>query len=206
MKTLFIFSCISLLFFLGCGYHFTPSPLISNGKVYSIEVPYVRGDIDGRITDAIVREISQCPKLRYVNSSGDLILQVYILSDNVDIIGFQFDRDEITGKRENRLRANEERRSLEIEFSILSSLEGKILAGPFVVVADADYDFIISDVLKDASFINQEGKRKRTLFFSLGQLDSKEGAYYSCSGRLFQNLAKKIINGICHLDLESCNP
>ncbi len=192
-----LFSAFFLCF--SCGYHSSLDHIYGNTHRYSISIPYVKGDIDGGITDALVKEIAKSPRFFYVNDQGDLELQAVVKNDQVEVIGFQYDQNEISGKTENRLKANEERRTLCLEITLTSS-HGKIIYGPTKVSASVDYDFIISDVLKNASFINPEGIRERTLFFSLGQLDSKEGAYYSSANHLFIKLAQKIAEGLFYLD------
>ena len=65
-----------------------------------------------------------------------------------------------------------------------------------LVRANSEFDFIGAHSIRDLSFIDAQGERVTVSTFSLGQLDSVEGAQDDAGVPLFRHLSQKIINGI----------
>lgn len=183
-------SLLFLLFFASCGYH------IESGEKIAISVPYVQGDIEGMLTNEIVRNLSTTTQFQYTQGDGNWLLQAKILSFGDDRIGYRYDRDDVSGKRRTNVVGVENRLSLCVELSIVSCATGKCILGPKIVKADTEYDYYDPNSLKDVSFTNNLGIRQTSVGFSLGQLDSVEGAHNDAYLPLFQNLAKKIVEGL----------
>lgn len=183
-----------LLFLTGCGYHFE-DPDQLGAHFQTISVPYIEGDLDGMLTDALIKAVALSNQFAYAKG-GELILEGEITSDQTSHIGWQYDRSPTTSERQNRLVPNEGRREIALSFSLISARTGKTLYGPIVVKASSDFDFVDSDSLLDTSFVTPTGGRQSTLFFSLGQLDSVEGAKAAVLTPLYQKLAYKIVEGI----------
>lgn len=180
-----------------CGYHVDDDEVLS--AFPTISVPYFDGDHSGVLTDIVVKSLSTSGTFNYANRGGSITLEGRIVSDNWENIGYQYDRHPISGERINRLVPNEGRREVTIEITLVDSRSLKTLYGPFRISACSDYDFIDSDSLQDASFINATGTRESALFFSLGQLDSIDGAKAASLDPIYQRLATKITEGLSNI-------
>ena len=163
---------VSVIFLLGissCGYHATTSE-----DTRTISIPYVEGDQQGQLTAEIIRRLEETGLYEFVRSGGDLVLTVSMVGDQKDVVGFSYDRTEKKGKIEQNLMATENRRSLTAQITL--SEGEKAILGPLKVTAFGEYDYVDVNSLKTLSFINENGKREKVINFSLGQLDSIEGA------------------------------
>ncbi|MGE0198463.1 MAG: hypothetical protein AB7N99_03295 [Simkaniaceae bacterium] len=180
-----------------CGYHVDDSGVVSHFP--TISVPYFSGDQDGTLTDAVIKGLSTSGEFTYVNGGGAVILEGAVISDNFEHIGYQYDRHHVSGVRINRLVPNEGRREITVRISLIDSLSQKVIYGPFDISASSDYDFVDSDSLQDTSFIDPAGMRQSVLFFSLGQLDSSEGAHAMARFPVHERLATKIVEGLSNL-------
>lgn len=175
-----------------CGYH-------ADGGEETLSIPYFTGDHNGALTDAVIKTLATSGHFRYADNAGNLLLQGSIISDTNEHIGYQFDRDPISGKRIHRLVPNEGRREITIEILLIDTRTQKVLYGPVSISASGDYDFVDSDSLRDTSFINRLGRRESSLFFSMGQLDSVSGAQKTSLDPIYRSLSLKIIEGISNL-------
>ena len=180
-----------------CGYHIDDGEADLSAK--TISVPYFKGDKEGVLTDTVIRALANSSTFTYANRGGSLTLEGKVIADNFEHIGYQYDRHSISGERINRLVPNEGRREISVEITLSDSRSLKILHGPFIVTAYSDYDFVDSDSLQYASFINQRGERESSLFFSLGQLDSAYGAREAALLPIYRQLAVKIAEGLMNL-------
>ncbi|MCB1109487.1 MAG: hypothetical protein KDK64_00755 [Chlamydiia bacterium] len=165
----------------------------------TISVPYFKGDDKGFLTDTVVKALVSSGNFNYANKGGAMVLEGVIVSDTCEHIGYQYDRHPVSGERIHRLIPNEGRREIMVQITLIDSRSLKTLYGPFVVSASSDYDFVDSDSLQDASFINRRGVRESVLFFSLGQLDSVDGAKAASLDPIYHRLAQKITEGLSNL-------
>jgi hypothetical protein len=177
-----------------CGYRLEEEELEDVGRI-SISVPFVKGDVDGQLTNAIVRELASTGSFRYVRDGGRYILLATVVQDHKEKIGYRYDR-EPKGKLEKNLVPTEGRRILGAQVSIQETRTGKILLGPTIVKASIEYDYVNSDNLADLTFFSPAGQRLTVLNFSLGQLDSIEGAEDNALDPLYRHMAQKIIDGL----------
>ncbi len=189
-----IFSLFLSCLLIGCGYRTYEGELSCHYPTLSI--PYIEGDINGEFTAKLTHQIATLSDFRIVRDRGDLILQAKILKDDTHHIGYQYDRKKISGERIERLIPNEGRRVLLVEFSLYERGTNCLVKGPFQVEATADYDFVDPDSVVNVTFLNPSGTRLSVLDFSLGQLDSSEGARDAARHPLYTQLAKKIASGI----------
>ncbi len=180
-----------------CGYQAGDDAALS--AFPTISVPYFNGDQSGVLTDIVVKSLSSSGVFNYANRGGALTLEGKIISDNCENIGYQYDRHPVSGEKINRLVPNEGRREVTVEINLIDTRSLKTLYGPFVVAAYSDYDFVDSDSLQDASFMNAKGIRESVLFFSLGQLDSINGAKAASLDPIYHRLATKITEGLSNL-------
>ncbi|MDX8431076.1 MAG: hypothetical protein SNF33_04650 [Candidatus Algichlamydia australiensis] len=181
---------LSFFLFSSCGYH------LAQNTNPTITVPYIKGDIDGRLTTALAYSISAETPLQYQVSSGRYQLIGEILTSSYEKTGFQYDRDETTGKRINRLNQIEERKTVELRVELIDTLTGTTLLGPEVVTSSTDYDFVDSDSIQDLSLTSQTGRPISVLQFSMGQLGAFEDARGEASHPIYRKLAKRISSAI----------
>lgn len=184
--------CIFLLLFSCSSYRcVVPETLI--GK--SINVPYVQGDRDGRLTEAIVNQLVTAGAFSYKHFGADYSLCVRITDIQNNNIGYKKERNPDGSIRKN-LMPIEGRESIFAEVALKSNLTGKSIWGPWPISADIDYDFVDQDSSKDLSFINKKGVKHTVLSYSLGQLESVACAQDSATFPLYKNLAKNIIRAL----------
>ncbi|MCI0381725.1 MAG: hypothetical protein L0207_01545 [Chlamydiae bacterium] len=189
------------LFFLltSCGYRLD-TPLGFESKP-SISVPFVNGDFEGKLTNAIVQALCESGSFRYQKHDGRLNLLVTVFGGGDERIGFRYDRNPKTGKRRHNLIGTENRRTILVEVKVIDTFSDKILLGPSNIAAEVDYDYVDGSSIVDLSFINLQGIRETVISFSLGQLDSKDGASIDALSPLYRIVAQKIVDGILVHDL-----
>ena len=189
-----LLATLLLLSLTGCGYH-----AVASDDIATISIPYVEGDNQGQFTAEIIRQMTNYDAYDFVRNEGDLILQVTLVGDQNDIVGFQYDRTIKKGKVERNLMPMENRKILTAEVTLTDSCSGEILLGPLKIAATADYDYIDVNSLKSVSFIDSHGKREKVVNFSLGQLDSIEGAQDAVLTPVYRQLAQKIAAAVTML-------
>lgn len=177
--------------FSSCGYHTTAS----DDKT-TISVPYVEGDAQGQFTAELIRQLTNSDLYTFVRKDGDLCLKVSIVGDKNDVVGFQYDLTTTKGKIERNLMPEENRRTLTAAVTLTDTSTEEVVLGPLKITASTDYDYIDVNSLKAVSFINEHGKREKTISFSLGQLDSIEGAQDAALAPIYCQLAQKIAQAI----------
>lgn len=186
---------IGALFFLtSCGYHFTDSE--REGGAVTISVPYIKGDPDGMLGAQLVKLLSASGQFDCVQTQGRLILEAAIIAEGDDRIGYRFDRDPTNGKLRDNIVGTENRLTVSAEVKLRDSYTDQILFGPQVVKAYADYDYVDSNSIRDLTFFTPSGTPEKVLDFSLGQLDSVEGAHDDAIAVIYRHLAQKIVDGL----------
>lgn len=187
----FFLIILSLLFLTACGYR------MERGEKVSISVPYVIGDHEGALTEALARAISRTANFQYAKDDGDWILQAKITKVNNDRIGYRYDRDDESGKRRDNIVGVENRKEILVEVSVVDAATDRLIAGPQVIKAYADYDYVDPNSLRDLSFIDPAtGTRVTSIAFSLGQLDSVGSAGEDAIYPVYRILAQKIVDGL----------
>lgn len=190
-----ICSIVSVLLMLtGCGYHYQGSS--SDAGPISISVPYIPGDVEGQLNQAIVHKIAEDARFNYRRSGGAMTLIVSVIDDDNTRIGYRYDRTPVSGKRRKNIVATENRRTLKAEVKLIDASTEEVIVGPAVVSADADYDYVDSNSVVDLTFVPPHGTPQTVLDFSLGQLDSIEGAHDGAATPVYHSLAQKIIDGL----------
>jgi hypothetical protein len=167
-----------------------------NESLTSISIPYVQGDASGQLTNELVKQISGSGAFCYEQNGGQLLLKVKVITDGSEKIGYRYDRHGPEGKREKRLMPVEGRRLINAEVSLIRASTEEILVGPIFVKADADYDYYDPDSIRDLTVVNKFGPPQAVINFSLGQLDSIEGAVDDVAVPLYRHLAQHILDGI----------
>ncbi len=178
-----------LLLFASCGYHFEGSE--KNAQT-TLSIPYIKGDGQGILNTELVKVLSSAHLFDYVQNGGALTLEASLIADGDDRIGFRFDRDPATGKRRDNIVGTENRRSMSVQIQLIDTYTQKVVFGPQVISATADYDYVDENSIRDLAFITPPGTPVTVLNFSLGQLDSVDGAHDDSDRVVYRQLAQKI--------------
>jgi len=188
MKPLIIFCLLALS---ACGYRF------DGGEKIAVSVPYVIGDHEGELTDSLIWALSRTANFRYAENGGDWILKAKVIDTNNDRIRYRYDRDDKSGKLRDNVIGIENRKDITVEVRVVNATTGKLILGPQKIKADADYDYVDPNSLRDLSFIDPTtGSRLTSIAFSLGQLDSVGAAGEDAIYPIYQTLAQKIVDGM----------
>lgn len=190
MRCVTLFLLLSCLF--GCGYHFCQK----NDEQITINVPFVKGDATGRLTSEIIQALSTTGHFELRKGDANLQLLIAIVSNSDDRIGYRYDRNPTTGKRRKNIVGTENRETLNVEVKLVDSYTKEIILGPEIISVAADYDYVDSNSILDLTFLDPKGKAATIIDFSLGQLDSIEGAHDDAQIPLFRKLAQKIVDGL----------
>lgn len=181
-------SLLFLLLLTSCGYRYTSQ----EDSVRTISIPYILGDPDALLNNELVYQLSSSGEFSCLLSGGDFILQVVLLSDTKERIGFRYDRDNPSGSLEKNLLGVEDCRSIVAMVSLVERTSGKVILEPSEVRASVDYDYTDPGSPRDLLF----AKSEPIMPFSLGQLDSHEGAHDDAARPLFRQLSQKIVMGL----------
>lgn len=184
----FFLVCCSFLLCSGCGYRYAGM----DGDPITISVPYIPGDVDGQLTNELVYQLGTSGYFVCTQTGGEYSLQVEILSDAEERIGFRYDRDNPSGKREKNLLGVEDRRTITAQVTLVQRVSDKEVVGPCEVTASVEYDYTDPGSPQDLLF----AKKEPIMPFSLGQLDSQEGAHDDAARPLFRKLALQIVAGL----------
>lgn len=181
-------SFLIVLLCSSCGYRYTGM----DRDPVTISVPNIFGDSDGWLSNEIVYQLGSSGCFICTQQEGEYSLVVDILSDIDERIGFRYDRDNPSGKLEKNLLGVEDRRTLVANISLVQKGSGKVVIGPSEVSASVEYDYTDPGSPKDLLF----AKKEPIMPFSLGQLDSQEGAQSAAARPLFRKLAAQIVAGL----------
>ncbi len=183
-----------LLFLLSCGYHFEGAQ--KPEKMVSISIPYIKGDRQGLLNSELISALSSSGMFDCVQNGGEWILKAEIIADGDDRIGYRFDRNPTTGKLRDNIVGTENRRTLSAQVTLVDAQTQKVLIGPEDISAMADYDYVDQNSIYDLTFTPKGGHPQKVLDFSLGQLDSVDGAHEDASIVIYRALAQKILDGL----------
>ena len=185
-------SCVVMLVLAGCSYSYQEEGSFFHRQGPSISIDKIESDVNTTMQRSLAKELASNAYYRYTPSGGRYTLKVKRLEEDHERIGFRYDRDNAKGTLEKNLLGVEDRHFIVVEVSLLDSYSQKVISGPHKVSASVDYDYTDPGSPRDLIF----AKREPVMQFSLGQLDSYEGAYDSSTPILYRNLAKKIVAGL----------
>lgn len=171
----------------GCGYQW-----YAQTERPSVLVPYIRGDDDGSLTQEIARVLTTSGKAKLATHTGELRLQVSIVSSQNQTVGYRKDKQKVSGELRKNIVGCEGRRTLTATATLYKGNSETIVKGPYTLTAYADYDYVDGDDIRELVFTNSEGVPTKVLPFSLGQLEPVESAQEATSKPLYTELAQKI--------------
>lgn len=179
IQRLLIF-CLIITTTTACQYCLGPNSFAS--QYPSISVPYVEGDDDGDLTAAIIEQLSTTSGMKYCKYGGSLVLNVEVLAEDEEHIGFRFDKDDETGLLTDNLIPAETRTKALVQIELIEACSGKVVLGPTKVIAHTDYDHDY-----DKAGLN---------VFSLGQVNDYESTKDISYRPLNSALARKIVDRV----------
>lgn len=147
----------------------------------TVSVPYIAGDTEGYLVDALVRHVVRRTGWRYVPSGGRLLLRVTLEPIDDENIGFAFVPKEGGGLTQV-LQPNEGRMVLGAWVEILDAYSCATLLGPIHITESVTYDFAL-----DTTNIDVHA-------FSMGQLEVHNIAQDAALCPLYDRLAEKIVD------------
>lgn len=180
------FWVLTCLFLTSCSYH-----VVNNKDDTTIGVPFVPGDKDGLLTKAITQEISTSGlgEFRSRNTRYELIVKID--PEFVERVGYRYDRLADGTLRPNII-GTETRRTVSVTYELVDTLYDKVILGPKTTSAFADFDYLDTDNIADMSFVNPVGQRILAFNYSLGQLNTIEGATDASLASIYRILSKNI--------------
>ncbi len=167
-----------LMIFSGCGYQFGRGAI--DNQYTTICIPYVEGDFEGRMTDALIKAVTERGALRYTNTGSELLLKVSLFASEEATIGFAYAPKKRREKFTHVITSNEARLTLGAHVTVIDRKRGESILGPLDLIKSLDYDYE-SDLTKSSSNT-----------FSLGQLDMQNAAQEAACSALYILLAEKI--------------
>jgi hypothetical protein len=186
-----LIACIFLAL-SGCGYRFSDDVERQN----TISVPFIKGDGNGLLTSELIHALGSSGHFEFRKSNSNLELQVAIVSEGDERIGYRYDRNPTTEKLRKNIIGVENRETISVEAKLIDVYTQQVILGPETITASADYDYVDYNSVRDLVFFQPGGKPTTIINFSLGQLDSIEGAHDDAQVPIFRKLAQKIVDGL----------
>jgi hypothetical protein len=149
----------------------------------SVTVPYVKGDGQGKLTNAVIEELMSSGSFKYERDGGDLTVDLEIVNYAVDTIGFRRERG-VGGALKERLIPSENRLQVTVLLRLTESASGRTILGPIRLQSDVDYEYLFEEI--GSPIIND----------SLGQLDFADNARHIAMMPAEQAIAYKVIQYI----------
>lgn len=174
-------------FLMGCGYRVSHVP--DTFRAPTISVPYVEGDEDGKLTSAIVQEISLSGRYIYRPCGGEWTLQVRLVDESYENIGFRYDRTK-KGHLKHYIIPVEMREGVLVEVQLVQESTQAVVRGPNRLQAELEYDHDYYSI------------RDHVNVFSLGQLTDIDSAEDAAKTPLYHRLAEKIVSWLIWIDPE----
>jgi len=115
-----------------------------------------------------------------------------------------WDRDPINNTDLGVFYPIEDSRECIAKVELVDSKTNKAVITPFFVKASADYDYVNPTVRQAVEFTTPSDGTQSVLQYSLGQLDSQEGADKESFNPIYNKLAKKIVARLSRSHLQ-CN-
>lgn len=172
-----------LCLFSGCGYRVEENFSESTAPQY-VNIPYIEGDLDGKLTAALIKELSTSGKYLY-SPSGESILIVRIDDYYDENIGFRYDRSK-KGKLKHFIIPTETRSYMLVEVELRSACTECLEREPVKIMASIDYDHDYYTI------------RHGVNIFSLGQLTDVDSAEEAAIVPLEKKMAEKIVDYVVY--------
>ena len=144
---------------------------------------------------ALAETMMASRKFRYTDATtAPYELIVKIEKNYTDTVAYMHERKEGTLKRTI---PSEGKKTMVARVELRDRTTKKPYLKPFTVTVQGQYDFVNPTSVNDAEF-----QKTSLLEYSLGQLDAEEVAKVDMQGPMFQELAKKIAEGLARAPKE----
>lgn len=167
----------AVLVLASCGYRIQAGDRVDVSR--GINVPFVFGDIDGQLTQELVKELATRGCLIDQRDCCNLLLSVKLIEIRDENIGFRYDRKK-REKLTHSIVPVETRVFAKAQVSVEDLTRSCTLLGPVYIEAWYDYD--------NDYYYSQNGVN----VFSLGQLSDYETAREAAKRPLYKVLSRKI--------------
>lgn len=172
---------LSFIFLLSssCGYHFSHTSMHTTKCPKRVMVPYVKGDLEGRLTSDLIYALSSAGLYKYAYQDAPYVLEVSVEGTRNEEIGYN--RSITNGQVNKWIVPNENRLSMVVSVQLIEKHSGKVVLGPKYVSASVDYDY-------DPDFNTQNLVR-----FSLSQYNFQQVSARMAQTALNKRLSKSIV-------------
>lgn len=192
MKSVFITVLLALAC-TSCRYQ-AASLNINGDAVVETSIAVIKKDPQGYLRNYLAREMATTGSLYYKDTNAKYTLKVSIEEDTNSKITFLWDRNPVTNENLKVFYPSEGMHEVVAKIELVDTQTGDAVIEPFFLNASADYDFVNPTVRNSVQFRDALGGEESILQYSLGQLDSEEGAKEASYNPVYQRLAKKIVN------------
>jgi len=199
-RILLLLMCVMLA---SCKYK-TAAQLAGQAKPIKTSIPVIKKDSNGYLRNYLARELSFSNSYDYQSRKAPYQLVVSITEDRNSRITFMWDRDPKTNANLDVFYPSEGMREVVAKVELIDSKTGEKVIEPFFLNATADYDFVNPTVRQAVEFPSPTGPVS-VLQFSLGQLDSEEGAKDASYKPVYERLARKIVRRLTRTRLPNFN-
>ncbi len=166
---------------------------LNGDSVIETSIPTIKKDPNGYFRNYLAREIAYANGLYYKEDNAKYKLLVTVTEDTKSKITYMWDRDPVTNTNLGVFYPIEDSRECIAKVELVDGKTGKAVIPAFFVKASADYDYVNPTVRQAVEFSTPSDGNQSVLQYSLGQLDSLEGADKESFNPIYNKLAKKIV-------------
>lgn len=148
-------------------------------RTKQVSIHFVSGDETGELTSRLIYAIEKIPDLQYVPDNGAYILEVKLLDEDKEKIGYRYQPHKDVAAK-GKIIPSEGRNHALVEVKVLDGTYRKCLLGPAYILGSCEYDH------------QNDSLNNNINAFSLGQLtdiDTTEDVLYM---PLYRNTAEKV--------------
>lgn len=156
-------------------------------------IAVVKKDPNGYLRNFVAQEMAKTPCLDFKQWDAKYELKIDIVGDRCSKISFMWDRHPGTNIRKEVFYNSEGSREIVAKVQLVDARTKKIAIKPFFLRTFADYDFVNPTNRSNIEF-DEDDRAASILQYSLGQLDSEEGAKIESYRAAYQRLAEKIVS------------
>ena len=176
---------------------------INGDSVITTAIPVIKDDPEGYLRNYLAREMATTGSIYYKDTGAKYKLVVSVVTDRNSKISFLWDRDPVTNENLRVFYPAEGMREVVAKVELINIKTEDAVIEPFFISASADYDFVNPTVLDTVEFRDALGGDESILQYSLGQLDSEEGAKTESYNPVYHRLAKKIVGRLMRSSTKS---
>ena len=203
MKKYFILSLATILC-NSCNYGLAKLD-IDGASVIETTIPVIKKDPRGILRNQLAREMSFTNSIHYKDRNAKYKLLVTITEDATSKITFMWDRNPKTNANLDVFYPTEGQREVVAKVELVEAKTGVAVIEPFYLRAESIYDFVNPTVPGTLEFNDPYVGDISVLQYSLGQLDSEEGAETESYEPAYEMLAKKIISRLSKTSVMKAN-